>query len=139
VFGTSGYLVKVRPGELDVEEFQRLTDHGRQLLAAGKVQEASDALAAALALWWDRPFACGRLAVFRAAAARLEERRIAALEDRIEADLRLGRHAGLVAELQPLVAEQPRRERLRGQLMLACIAAGGRPRRWQPTERAAGC
>ena len=63
-------------------------------------------------------------AVRAAAVERLEELRLAALEERIEAELALGRHSALVAELEALVAEQPLRERLRGQLMLALYRAG---------------
>ena len=75
----------------------------------------------------------------RAERARLEEQRLAALEQRIEAELALGRHAELVPELEGLVREQPLRERLRGQLMLASIAAAARQTRSRSTARAGGC
>ena len=83
------------------------------------------ALRAALALWRGAPLADFAYEAFaQAAIGRIEELRLAALERRIEADLELGRHAGLVGELEALVAEHPLRERLRGQLMLALYRSG---------------
>ena len=79
----------------------------------------------ALALWRGPPLADLAYESFaQPAIARLEELRLAALEKRIEADLALGRHAELVAELEALVAEHPLRERLRAQLMLALYRCG---------------
>jgi DNA-binding SARP family transcriptional activator len=121
-FRPPGYALSVAPAELDLHEFTRLADEGRHRLASGDVVEASRALAAALALWRGPPL--DGVEGLAAEAARLEERRLAALEDRIEADLRLGRHGTLVAELTALVAEQPIRERLRGHLMLALYRSG---------------
>jgi DNA-binding SARP family transcriptional activator len=121
-FRPPGYALSVAPAELDLQEFMRLADEGRHRLAVGEVEEASRALAAALALWRGPPL--DGVEGLGAEAARLEERRLAALEDRIEADLRLGRHGTLVAELTALVAEQPIRERLRGHLMLALYRSG---------------
>jgi DNA-binding SARP family transcriptional activator/tetratricopeptide (TPR) repeat protein len=121
-FRPPGYALSVAPAELDLHEFMRLADEGRHRLAVGDVEEASLALAAALALWRGPPL--DGVEGLGAEAARLEERRLAALEDRIETDLRLGRHGTLVAELTALVAEQPIRERLRGHLMLALYRSG---------------
>ena len=101
-----GYSLRVEEGELDLDRFEQLAREGRERLAVGDVKAASRELGSALALW-------------RGPAPGLEERRLAALEDRIDADLALGRHAELVAELETLVAQHPLRERLRGQLMLA--------------------
>jgi DNA-binding SARP family transcriptional activator len=106
-----GYLLRVEEGELDLDRFEQLAREGRQRLVAGDAAASSQALESALALW-------------RGPAPGLEERRQAALEDRIDADLGLGRHAQLVAELETLVAEHPLRERLRGQLMLALYRCG---------------
>ena len=86
---------------------------------------AAELLRTALALW--RGPALGDFAYERFAqdsAARLEELRLAAVEERIEADLRLGRHVELVAELEGLVREHPLRERLRAQHMLALYRSG---------------
>lgn len=106
-----GYLLSVDEGELDLDRFEQLVRAGRERLAAGDANAASLELESALALW-------------RGPAPGLEERRLAALEDRIDADLALGRHGQLVAELETLVAQHPLRERLRGQLMLALYRSG---------------
>ena len=106
-----GYRLRVEAGELDLDRFEQLAQDGRERLAAGDAKTASRELESALALW-------------RGPAPGLDERRLAALEDRIEADLALGRHAQLVAELEPLVAQEPLRERLRGQLILALYRSG---------------
>jgi DNA-binding SARP family transcriptional activator len=119
-----GYVLEIEPSSIDLVRFDRLHGQGRQALAAGAPGRAADALRAALALWrgpalaeFDAPFA-------RIEAARLEELRLACLEDRIEADLALGGHAGLAAELEALVARHPLRERPRAQLMLALYRSG---------------
>jgi DNA-binding SARP family transcriptional activator len=106
-----GYSLRVEDGELDLDRFEQLVREGRERLAAGDVKAASRELGSALALW-------------RGPAPELEERRLAALEDRIDADLALAGHAELVAELETLVAQHPLRERLRGQLMLALYRSG---------------
>jgi DNA-binding SARP family transcriptional activator len=129
VFRWPGYLLRVEPGELDLEEFLRLTEQGRDALGAGDAETASRELGAALALWRGVAFEDLDLPSLRERAARLEERRLTALEDRIDADLRLGRHAELVGELRTLTAAWPLQERLHGQLMLALrrvegVAAG---------------
>jgi len=122
----AGYLIKVGPGELDAAEFERLLGEGRALLARGEASTAASSLRAALALWRGEPFADVRLhddgSV--AEAVRLAESRVAALEERIEADLALGRHEALIGELQQLSLQYPLRERIAGHLMLACHRAG---------------
>ena len=113
-----GYVLTVAPGELDADEFEALSARGRAALADGDAGEAAELLREALALW--RGPALGELAYdLPAAAGRLEDLKLAAVEDRIDADLALGRHAALVAELAELVERHPERERLRGQQMLA--------------------
>ena len=120
-----GYLLRVEPGELDAERFEKMVEAARAELAAGAAAEAGERLSAALALWRGPALAdVGDASFARVEAARLEELRLAATEDRIEADLALGRHADLVAELESLVAQHPLRERLRAQLMVALYRSG---------------
>src|ERR1039458_2687408 len=120
-----GYVVQVAPGELDLERFSELADRGRDALAAGNPQEAAELLREALALWRGPPLAEFTYARFaHNAIAQLEELHLGAVEERVEADLALGRARALVAELRDLVARYPLRERLRGQLMLALYRCG---------------
>jgi DNA-binding SARP family transcriptional activator len=115
-----GYVIRAGPGELDVLDFERLLEEGRRALDDDRPEVASERLRAALALW--RGPALADFVYERFAErhiARLEELRLVAIESRVDADLALGRHAELVGELEGLVADQPLRERLRGQLMLA--------------------
>jgi DNA-binding SARP family transcriptional activator len=115
-----GYALRVSDGELDLDRFERLVDDAR----AAEPAVAAERLARALALW--RGAALADLAGEPAAraAAHLDELRLAALEDRIEADLELGRHGALVSELEELVAKEPYRERLRRQLILVLYRSG---------------
>jgi DNA-binding SARP family transcriptional activator/streptogramin lyase len=120
-----GYALHLDGGRLDVELFEDLVREGDAALADDDPQHASRALTAALGLWRGpaltefayEPFA-------RPEIARLEEERVAAIEQRVDADLALGRHAALVPELEALVEEHPARERLRAQLMLALYRSG---------------
>ena len=114
-----GYMLDVAYDALDVWRFERLIDDGRDALADDPAA-ASELLREALGLW--RGPALAEFAFDQFAqpdAARLEELRLVALEDRIDADLRLGRHHELVPELEALVGRQPFRERLAGELMSA--------------------
>jgi YVTN family beta-propeller protein len=120
-----GYLLEVAPGQLDLERFRDLAERGRDALAAGRPDEAATLLREALAIWRGPPlpeFAYEPFA--QGAIAQLEELHLAAVEDRVEADLALGRARELVGELRDLVAHDPLRERLRGQLMLALYRSG---------------
>jgi DNA-binding SARP family transcriptional activator len=119
------YELRVAPEELDRDRFEHRLAEGRAALATGENGEAAEQLRHALALWRGSPlsdFSYERFA--QDEISRLDELHIAALEDRIEADLALGRHSELVAELESLVTRHPLRERLRGQLMLALYRAG---------------
>jgi len=121
----SGYMLEVGPGELDVDRFQRLLEEGRRLLAAGEPEHARTVLREALALWRGAPLADFTYDSFaQSEIARLDELRLDAVEERIDADLALGRQADVAAELQGLVTEHPLREGLRGQLMLALYRSG---------------
>jgi DNA-binding SARP family transcriptional activator/DNA-binding beta-propeller fold protein YncE len=120
-----GYVLRIRRGQLDAERFTDLADEGRALMADGDPAAAAKRLRAALALWRGPALADFAYEEFaRPDAERLEELRLAALEDRIDADLALGRHDVLVAELRGLVADYPLRERLRGQIMAALYRCG---------------
>lgn len=115
-----GYVLHVGPDELDAARFERMLAEGRALLATGRATEAADVLRAALALWRGAALADQRDRAFAVAdAVRLDNARLDALEERVEADLACGRHGALVAELRGLVAEHPLRERLWRQRMLA--------------------
>ncbi|MEU9154765.1 BTAD domain-containing putative transcriptional regulator [Streptomyces sp. NPDC048417] len=120
----TGYRVAVTPDTVDVHQFETRSAAGRAALAAGDHRNAAARLREALALW--RGPALPDLPDAYAEAARLEELRLAAVQDRIEADLALGEGAGLVAEVRALLAAHPLSERLYGQLMRA-LHAGGRP------------
>jgi len=116
-----GYLLRVGPGELDLERFTLLleeADGAEPAAAAEKLREA-------LALWRGPALADFAYEPFaQAASGRMDELRLAALEQRVEADLILGRHGELIGELQTLIVKHPLRERLRGQLMLALYRSG---------------
>jgi predicted ATPase/DNA-binding SARP family transcriptional activator len=121
----TGYVLDVGHGDLDVDVFEAGVADGRRALESGDAERARRTLAAALALWrgpaladvayedWAQP-----------EIRRLEDMRLAALESRIDADLRLGHHAELVAELESLVGRHPTREGFVEQLMLALYRCG---------------
>ena len=119
------YRLRLAEGQLDVTLFERLVAEGRGALAGNAPEQAAAKLGAALKLW--RGQALADLANGpgpRVEAARLEELRLGAIEDRIEADLALGRHEDVAGELQALIALHPLRERLRGQQMVALYRCG---------------
>src|SRR5215212_8511879 len=119
-----GYRLEVAPEAVDLLRFERLRKEGREALADGDADTAAERLTAACARWrgpalgeFSEPFAA-------AAAAHLDELRLVAVEDRVDAELALGRHRELVGELQALVASHPFRERPRHRLMLALYRQG---------------
>ncbi|MEV6008160.1 BTAD domain-containing putative transcriptional regulator [Streptomyces sp. NPDC051976] len=122
-----GYRLAVRAADVDAHRFEELAGQGRRELAAGRFDEAAALLGTALGLWQgagaaladvtEAPFAA-------AAAARLEELRTAAAEDRFDAELRLGRHAEVLADLGAAGAAHPLSERLAELRMRALWAAG---------------
>ena len=125
VTGAGGYRLRVEPDELDSARFERLREEGRRALEAGRPARAAARFHAALEEWRGPALADVAFEPFAPPeVARLEELRAAAVEDRVEAELALGREAELVGELEALVAHEPLRERLRGQLMLALYRAG---------------
>ncbi|GAB3158662.1 hypothetical protein GCM10027258_70350 [Amycolatopsis stemonae] len=117
-----GYLLEVRPGERDLDRFDELAEAAGNVPDNPSVQAA--ALREALACWRGPALDGLDSAACRAEAARLDERRLSVLEERVDLDLRLGRCAELAAELQALVRQHPLRERLWAQLMLALHGAG---------------
>ncbi len=116
-----GYVLRVDPERFDLARFERLTAEAR----GAEPRERAEKLRAALALWRGpalddlafEPFA-------RDEVGRLEEARLAALEDCIDAELEIGRDGDLVGELEQLVEEHPLRERFRAQLMRSLYRAG---------------
>ncbi|WP_436772596.1 BTAD domain-containing putative transcriptional regulator [Yinghuangia sp. YIM S09857] len=124
-FHAAGYRLSVDPEQVDAHRFERLFRDGRRALASGRHADAHRLLDQALELWRGPAFADVMDAPFAAAqASAWGEQRLDALADRAEAALALGRHAQVVGELQRLVAENPLRERLVGQLMRALYGAG---------------
>ncbi len=121
----AGYRLAIDPAAVDAARFEHLAAAGRAHLREGQPRAARDALAESLGLWRgpalgefrDEPFA-------RIEAAGLEELRADALEGRVAADLALGEHGAVVAELQRLVTEEPLREQLWAHLMVALYRAG---------------
>lgn len=119
-----GYALQVAPRDVDLHRAEGVLAQARAAHDGGDPTAAADALHGALALWrgpalaeFEEPFAA-------AEAARVEELRLCLTEERIDADLALGRHWALAGELEVLVARHPLRERLRGQLMLALYRCG---------------
>ena len=120
-----GYQLAVAAGDLDLDRFERLVDEGTTALESDRPADAASLLREGLALWRGPPLADVAYEAFaQSEIARLEERHITAVERRVDADLALGRHADLVAELEGLVAAHPLRERLRAQLMVAFYRCG---------------
>ena len=116
-----GYVLAVEPEALDLRRFERLVAEAR----SAEPERAAGLLREALELWRGPPLAEFEDEPFaRSERGRLDDLRLAALEDRIEADLALGRHADLVGELEVLIGQEPHRERLRAALMLALYRAG---------------
>ncbi|MET7960734.1 BTAD domain-containing putative transcriptional regulator [Micromonospora zamorensis] len=124
-FHPAGYRLAVDPADVDAYRFERLAEAGHRALAGGDWLHAAAVLREALELWRGPALAdVIDVTGVPAQAARLDELRLAAVEDRIEAELALGGHADLVPELRQLVVAHPLRERSRGQLMRALSAQG---------------
>ncbi|MFE1269832.1 BTAD domain-containing putative transcriptional regulator [Streptomyces sp. NPDC058758] len=121
-----GYLAEVGDDELDLQVFERAAAAGRAAAEEGRFEEAASSFETALGLW--RGSACfgGGVTstVLQAPAARLDEQRLAVVEQWVDARLALGLHQQLVARLIDLVMQNPLRERLRAQLMVALSRSG---------------
>jgi predicted ATPase/DNA-binding SARP family transcriptional activator len=123
-----GYRLVADPMAIDLHRFRSLVTHGRDALARGDAAAAANDLGQALALWRGPAFADLDEEPFVAAERmHLEELRLAATEDRIDAELALGHEHALIGELEGLVAGAPLRERPRAQLMIALYRAGRQP------------
>jgi DNA-binding SARP family transcriptional activator len=120
-----GYLIKVGAAELDVARFEALQGTARQAAREGAWDRASTQLRTALELWRGEPLVDvkSELLALRE-APRLAEMRLQAVEARVDADLHLGRHGEVIAELRRLAAAHPLRERLHALLMLALYRDG---------------
>lgn len=120
-----GYVIHVSPEHLDLTRFERVTEEAGEALSRGAAQRALELQRDALALWRGTALADVENEPFaRIAIERLQEIRLVAIERRIEAELALGRHREVVAELEELVAEHLFRESVRRQLMLALYRSG---------------
>jgi predicted ATPase/DNA-binding SARP family transcriptional activator len=120
-----GYLLDVDDDAVDVLRFERLATSGREALRRGDAAGAVAELGAALALWRGAPLAeLVGLEFAEREADRLTQERLGVVEDRLEAELVLGHHHDVVAELEALVGEHPLRERFTAQLMLAQFRCG---------------
>ncbi len=120
-----GYRLKIDRNAIDVAEFEDLVDSGERLLAEGSPAEGASDLGRALSLWHGSVLA--DLAGFDFVArlnGRLDELRWRAIESKIDAELALGRHASMLAELNSLTESQPLREHLQAQRILALYRAG---------------
>src|SRR5215472_2648442 len=120
-----GYMLRLFPAELDVAQFEQLIFEGRDALTGRAAAEAVQLLDQAMTLWRGPPLTDFRYEPFaQAEIARLEELRLACLEERNDANLAVGSAGTLTAELGRMVTDHPLRERLRGQLMLALYRSG---------------
>ncbi|MEU5599863.1 AfsR/SARP family transcriptional regulator [Streptomyces sp. NPDC020298] len=122
-----GYLLSSGDGTSDVREFERLAGTGYRAMDAGDFAGASRTLGSALALWSGAAFADVHAGVqLSMEAKRLDESRLCALDQRIDADLRLGRHREVLAELTVLTSRYRTHETLHAQFMLALHRSGRR-------------
>jgi DNA-binding SARP family transcriptional activator len=120
-----GYVLQVSSGQLDANHFDLLVSDGRRMLASGDPESASRVLTAALALWRGPLLAeFGEWDFVRPAARRLEELRHFAVEQRLEAELALGHHGPVAADLERLISQDPLRERSWELLALALYRSG---------------
>lgn len=120
-----GYVIQVSGDELDIHQFRRLAELGRQAALHGRWEQAAADLRLALGVWRGEPLLDIPSQLLRQEAAHgLAESRIQVLRWRIDAELELGRHEDLVPELQALSGEQPLHEHFRGQLMVALYRCG---------------
>ena len=121
--GPGGYRLDLGSDDVDVQRFEALTAQGATALRAGDPERASVLLSSALGLWRGSALVDGGESV-QAHRVRLEDLRLSAIVDRLDAEVQLGRAAQLVAEVEALCSEHPLHERLAGQLVTALAASG---------------
>ncbi len=127
VTAADGYLLRVKPGELDLHEYERLAAEGKAALEEGDDARGSCLLATALKLWQDAALVDVRLGpVLAVEVSQLEESRLATCQLRFDAELRLDRHHAVLCELSGLAAQHPLHEDLQAQYMVALYRAGRR-------------
>jgi DNA-binding SARP family transcriptional activator/Tol biopolymer transport system component len=120
-----GYVLQIRPGDLDLHLFERLAEQGRQALAEQDAARASARFGEALNLYRGEPLSDFAYEPFaQATIERLKELKLSVVEERIDANLALGRHRELIPELEAVSKAHPLRERLRCELMLALYRSG---------------
>ncbi|MEU8080914.1 BTAD domain-containing putative transcriptional regulator [Catellatospora citrea] len=131
-----GYQLTLKTGQLDLWRFECLADTGRKALRSGAAREAAELLSEALNLWRGRPIedvAPGPLLAIE--TTRLDTMRLGVLEERIHADLAVGRHQALIGELEALTAHHPLHEEFYAQLMIAAHRSGRRHEALQAYRR----
>jgi predicted ATPase/DNA-binding SARP family transcriptional activator len=122
---SSGYVLSIDEGRVDVHDFDRRAGAARAALARGDVEDAVAGFADAESLWRGPALADFVYDDFaQSHIVRLNELRLSLIEDRVDAELTLGRHARLVSDIEALVNSNPLRERTRGQLMVALYRSG---------------
>jgi len=132
-----GYVIRVDPGELDAARFEALLDGARTAARGGSLEAAAGRAREALGLWRGEPLAdVESQALALGEVPRLAELRLQAAELRIDAELRLGRHGAVIAELERLAAAHPLREHLHALLMLALYREGRRAEALAAYQRA---
>ncbi|MEU7281398.1 AfsR/SARP family transcriptional regulator [Streptomyces sp. NPDC045431] len=121
-----GYLLQIPDGGgVDVHDYERLARAGHAAFETGDDEVAARRFRAALDLWQGSALVDVRVGpILELEMRRLEESRLATIERRIDADLRLGRHAELIAELTDLTARHPAHEGLHSQVMVALYRSG---------------
>jgi DNA-binding SARP family transcriptional activator len=119
-----GYVLIVPPGGLDLHRFEELVARARHARAEGDATRTAGHLREALGLWRGPALAGIDVPTLQHTVQRLEEARLTAMEERIDAELLLGQHGALIGELQELVVDHPMRERLCAQLLVALYRAG---------------
>ncbi|RLK58121.1 AfsR/SARP family transcriptional regulator [Actinokineospora cianjurensis] len=129
---TGGYSLCLEPTQIDYERFRQRASLGADALAGGDVARAAALLHSALSLWRGPALADVRVGrLLETHVTTMEQERLSVLEQRVDADLRLGRHLGMLGELAGLTRELPLHENLHAQYMVALYQAG---RRYQALE-----